>query len=313
MRKSKLRVFIAAISLSLAKASVIFAADTPPTPPSPPIPAAITPAPPAPAAPTPAPIPVPNLVWDSEMKEMSATNGQGAAEFTFYLTNLAPVEVVVNNVQTSCGCTVAKLPEQPWHVAPNASGHISVTVNLAGKMGTFTKQITANTSVGMKQVQVKITMPPPAPVVMEKMSEADRLRNQQLANANRQAVFQGDCIRCHYTPAQGKMGGDLYKAVCEVCHESPNRAAQVPDLHALKFPTNLDYWRHWIRNGRPGSMMPAFDSEQGGPLIPAQVTSLAEYLEKTITHAPPAPAPASTNAGISPIIPIKALAVPPAK
>lgn len=315
MRKSKLHLLIAAaIIFSFANLELARAVDNiPPTPPGAAPQPAIPPISPAPTAPpaaavAAAPIPVPNLVWDSELKEHNATNGEAAANFTFNLTNVAPIEIVIQNVQTSCGCTVAKLPSQPWHLAPGSNGQISVTVNLAGKMGTFVKQVTANTSVGMKQVQVKITMPPPpSPAAM---SPVERERNQQLSIADRQAVFKGTCGDCHYKPAQGKMGAELFTAACDICHGSKNRASMVPDLHALKFPTNLDYWRHWIRNGRPNSMMPAFDSEQGGPLIPVQVASLAEYLERTISHQvqPPAAAPTVTNAASIPT-----LTIPPAK
>ena len=34
----------------------------------------------------------------------------------------------------------------------------------------------------------------------------------------------------------------------------------VPDLHALKTPTNVEFWRIWIAHGKPGSLMPAFST-----------------------------------------------------
>ncbi|MEO6183335.1 MAG: DUF1573 domain-containing protein, partial [Verrucomicrobiota bacterium] len=77
-------------------------------------------APPAPAAPT-APV-VPALVFDSESKEYNAKPGEAKAIFTFSLTNVSAAEVIITNVSTSCGCTVAKLPSQPWHLAPGANG-----------------------------------------------------------------------------------------------------------------------------------------------------------------------------------------------
>jgi hypothetical protein len=41
-----------------------------------------------------------------------------------------------------------------------------------------------------------------------------------------------------------------------------------------------DYWLGWIRNGKEGSLMPAFDSRKGGPLTDEQVESLADYLSR---------------------------------
>ena len=53
----------------------------------------------------------------------------------------------------------------------------------------------------------------------------------------------------------------------------------VPDLHALKTPTNFEFWRIWIAHGKPGSLMPAFSTTDGGPLSDMQIASLASYLE----------------------------------
>jgi len=64
----------------------------------------------------------------------------------------------------------------------------------------------------------------------------------------------------------------------------------VPDLHAIKTPTNEDFWRTWITHGKPGSLMPAFSTMDGGPLNDMQIASLAAYLNATIpSHAPPSP------------------------
>src|SRR3954466_9493250 len=90
------------------------------------------------------------LTWDSEMKEYHAKVGESMAHFTFYLTNVSKEVVSVNSVHTSCGCTVAQLPEQPWRLAAGTNGPINVTVNLAGKSGTIVKSVTADTTAGIK-------------------------------------------------------------------------------------------------------------------------------------------------------------------
>src|SRR5207248_6180491 len=79
------------------------------------------------------------LAWESQTKETTVTNGTPEAYFTFNLTNISTADITIKDVHTSCGCTVAKLPEQPWTIAPGKSGEISVTMNLAGKMGTVPK------------------------------------------------------------------------------------------------------------------------------------------------------------------------------
>lgn len=117
------------------------------------------------------PIPQPPLenflTFDAQQKEVSVTNGTPAADFVFNLTNISSGEVIVNFVQTSCGCTVAKLPSTPWKLAPKEGGQISATMKLMGTApgGTRTKTLTVNTDKGNKTLFVKATVlagtPPP--------------------------------------------------------------------------------------------------------------------------------------------------------
>jgi len=93
----------------------------------------------------------------------------------------------------------------------------------------------------------------------------NRTRNQQAAALDRQAVFKGSCAACHAEPTVGKLGEELYRTGCAICHDAENRAAMVPDLRALKHQTGADGWRQWIADSRPGSMMPAFAKAHDGP------------------------------------------------
>ena len=121
------------------------------------------------------------------------------------------------------------------------------------------------------------------------MGANDRQTNQKLALADRQAVFKGDCAKCHVEPTVNKMGQQLFTAACGICHEGEHRASMVPDLRALPKEKNADYWRTWITYGRPGSLMPAFSKAEGGILDDAQIASLVSYLMTAIPAAPAAP------------------------
>src|SRR5215469_14774621 len=79
------------------------------------------------------------LAFDAQQKEVSVTNGTAQAQFVFNLTNISSGEVIINFVQTSCGCTVAKLPTTPWKLAPKEGGQISATMKLAGTPAGGTK------------------------------------------------------------------------------------------------------------------------------------------------------------------------------
>jgi mono/diheme cytochrome c family protein len=222
-----------------------------------------------------------NLVFDSTLKEFVAKQGDRTAEFDFAVTNTGPEQITINSVRASCGCTTPKLPALPWKIEPGASGSFHVTTDLAGKFGTFQKSVFMDTTEGPKLVYVKITMPAAVAGAAGLTGNVDaRTRNMQIAQADPQAIFRGECASCHSKPATGKKGEELFAAACAICHESDQRAVLVPDLHALKQTPNEAYWDAWIRNGKVGTMMPAFTQEKQGPLSNEQIESLVAFLVK---------------------------------
>jgi mono/diheme cytochrome c family protein len=218
------------------------------------------------------------LVWDSTSKETNAIADAGNAHFVFSFTNVSAGNVVILNVRTSCGCTTAQLPPLPWIIPAGTNGQIGANVNFAGKSGMLLKTVTVTSDKGFQTLMLKITILPP---VVPTQSEADRARALEMAKADRQAVFRGDCAICHVKPGEGKYSKTLYDAVCGICHEGKDRATMVPDLHNIKTPTNVDFWQTWIAHGRAGSLMPAFSTADGGPLSDMQIASLVQYLSAT--------------------------------
>ncbi|HXT11531.1 MAG TPA: c-type cytochrome [Candidatus Angelobacter sp.] len=230
------------------------------------------------------------LSFDAMEKSVTVSNGTPAAHFAFTLTNISSSDVTIQYVQTSCGCTVAKLPSTPWKLAPKEGGEISATMQLAGTPpgGTKIKTLTVHTDKGLKALYVKATVAAAPPAAMTGM---DRTNAQKIALADRQAVFKGDCFRCHGATAKDpfgrdKMGQSLYAAVCGVCHDAEHRASFVPDLHHLPVPTSAEFWKNWIAHGKPGTLMPAFAKQEGGVLTDEQIASLAQFLSATIPSHP---------------------------
>lgn len=239
-------------------------------------------------------VPIENfLSFDAQQKEVSVTFGTAQAHFVFNVTNISSGNVIINFVNSSCGCTVAKLPSTPWNLAPNEGGQISATMNLAGTPpgNSKTKTLTVSTDKGLKALFVKTTVQPAPP---RPMTQMDRTSNQKIAMANRQAIFTDpSCVQCHATPARDnagndKLGKELFAAVCSVCHEAQHQASFVPNLNHLPEPTNAQFWRNWIAQGKPGTLMPAFAKSQGGNLSDAQIESLVAYLTTTIPSKPTA-------------------------
>jgi mono/diheme cytochrome c family protein len=231
------------------------------------------------------------LAFDSLAKKYDATLADKTANFAFSITNTWTNEITIDRVKTSCGCTVASLPANPWHIPPGGSGEVKATVNLVGKgTGLLQKTITFYVSahqnfLGTRVAWVRVNIPPPpAP---EAMTAEQRKAAVDMAKADPQQIFKDPkCAECHVNQGKDAWGRRLYAADCGICHDSPNRASFVPDLHALKIPTSFTYWKAIIANGKPHTMMPAFLDTAGGPLTDEQVHSIAEYLNTTIpSHA----------------------------
>jgi hypothetical protein len=257
---------------------------------------------PPPAVPQPAPqpavvvqqppgiLPVSIIAWDAETIQTNVAAGTAEAHFTFNLTNISTENVTISGVGTTCGCTVAQLPSNPWVLAPGTNGQIHVTMNLAGKTGTVPKGVTVTSDKGIKSLTVITTILPGPPPTM-----SDREKNQHFAAIDRQLVLKGDCAKCHVEPAKGKVGQELFAAACAICHDAANRASAVPDLHALNHVNTPDMWKLWVSLGKPNTMMPAFAEISGGFLTEEQINSLVDYLSRTmhakIIQPPPAPVP----------------------
>lgn len=229
------------------------------------------------------------LAWDAEDRKYQAGPGELNVPFVFRYTNVSAGEVVIHAIRTSCGCTVLKNgPVLPHRLAPGDSDQLEVAMNLAGKSGTVVKTVVVDTSAGTKTLIVRAEIPaassPGGFKVPEAASKDDTRRAVGLAAAaaDRQAIFKGDCAKCHVEPATGKEGKDLYVASCGICHDAEHRASMVPDLKALTHPTTPEYWRTMIANGKPGTLMPAFAEEHGGNLTETQIASLVKHLAATI-------------------------------
>ena len=220
------------------------------------------------------------LLWEPTNHVYNAKAGDVSARFSFKVRNVAASEVVVDDVKTSCGCTVAQLPGKPWKLAPGETNHLEVLMDLRGKWGKFTKEITVLSSTAPATLTLEIDVPTNGPTNLMSPAMADRIWGQQLAGLDHQAVFKKDCVHCHLEPAFGKHGQQLYDVTCGICHEAKHRATMVPDLHALKTDIDTNYWRNWVTYGKAGTLMPGFAATLGGPLDDEQINSLVDYLRQ---------------------------------
>jgi mono/diheme cytochrome c family protein len=224
------------------------------------------------------------LVWSSDHLETNTTATQATADYVFGVTNVSDSEVVIEHAKPSCSCTTAKMPSEPWHLAPHTGGQMLVSVDLKGKMGTFDKTVGvyfADTNQPPKFLRVTVKMPD-----RKLMREA----NLKMAAADRQAVFKGDCATCHAEPAKTATGHALYRQACGICHDAKPRASFVPELRMINHPMDYEFWRTNIAHGHPGTLMPAFAKSEGGPLTDEQIDMLAKDCLKGMPYIPRSPA-----------------------
>ncbi len=101
------------------------------------------------------------LAWDAREKTYKAGPDDDTAAFTFNVTNVSPADVVIDSTATSCGCTVAELPADPWRLSPGGHGKLDVTMDLNGQTGTVEKEVMVFTSKGNVTLTVKAEIPEP--------------------------------------------------------------------------------------------------------------------------------------------------------
>jgi hypothetical protein len=99
------------------------------------------------------------LAWDAVSKEYRVRPGEKSAPFSFSLTNVSAQQIVIYGTETTCDCTVAKLPSQPWTLPSGGSGKIDATIDLSGKTGTVTNSFVVFTSQGNRRLKVKAILP----------------------------------------------------------------------------------------------------------------------------------------------------------
>ena len=217
------------------------------------------------------------LTWDAVAKAHNAMPGEQDIGFEFRFENKTGGEIRIKRADSSCGCTVARLPNIPWIITAGQKGGIPVTMDIRGKSGVITKTITIVTDKGIIPLKARVAIGN-TPNTLTKRSKEERAANLRAAAQNRQAIFQGKCADCHVKPTVGKRGKQLYATACGICHESKNRAPFVPDLRPLANGKDKQYWQQWTAQSKPNTLMPAFAKEHGGSLDENQIKTLVAYL-----------------------------------
>jgi len=177
-------------------------------------------------------------------------------EVEIELRNITGAPLSIENIDTSCGCTIANASE--GLIAPGETAKVRVTIDTRGKMGDISKELKLFTSEGS------------APHVLTLTGKVEHFGEGM---PDPSVIFKGDCASCHVGEnVEKKEGQVLYNSICFLCHKSGLRQEAAISVGL----SNV------IAVGIPGTSMPGFSKEAGGPLSLKQVESLADYVRDKI-------------------------------
>lgn len=184
----------------------------------------------------------------------------------YKLVNTGDDMLTISDVSTSCGCMATLLDKK--ELASGDTARLKVTLDPKGKgVGEIEKTvwITSNSR----------TNPYDSLTISANIQAVHATAMMTVKN-----IFTGDCRKCHVTKGEGKLGVDLFNADCLMCHTTSPKA-HAPHLGKLMGMSMHDSTVYrMIAEGKPGSNMPAYAKEHGGPLSHEQITSLVAMLRQ---------------------------------
>jgi hypothetical protein len=95
---------------------------------------------------------VAKLKFEEDLFDFGEVKEGTQVEHVFAFANVGKVPLVINDVKSTCGCTIPEWPEDP--IAPGESGEISVQFNSNGRTGEQSKPVTVFANTYPNQTQV---------------------------------------------------------------------------------------------------------------------------------------------------------------
>ena len=190
--------------------------------------------------------------------------------YHFYFENPTKTPIKDLELTTSCGCTT--LTPSGGAIPPGKELRIDMASDLTGKRGVIVKEIVANFDYGGSKTETTISLT----FKVQKNIAAHSDHNLQ------DVLFGPKCGACHAKPATGKMGRELFVAVCAFCHGENAQGAMANGFTHIKYYDLYDpeRIRAIIAEGTHAKDMPGFSQVRGGPLDSPQIDSLIDYFNE---------------------------------
>lgn len=185
----------------------------------------------------------------------------------FKVFNKGSAPLVIDNVITSCGCTVPTMDVKT--IDAGGTANLEVVMNTLLKQGVVTKEI---------QVFSNDPLTPKASVFVT--ADVEDL-HKQLTRAQRAKLFQGKCGLCHWKMGLALTGGDLFQADCGMCHGAKAQGGIGPALvpRDYSLPSVAKRVTQITSYGSKRHLsMPGFLVSAGGPLTDKEIESIVQYL-----------------------------------
>ena len=103
---------------------------------------------------------VPGIAFEEDFHDFGKLNEGEKVTYAFKFKNTGKAPLIINNVSTSCGCTVSSYPKKP--IKPGEGASIDISFDSEGKHGFQSKSITVNTNtqppVSTLRIQSQILM-----------------------------------------------------------------------------------------------------------------------------------------------------------
>ena len=103
----------------------------------------------------------PTITFDKTEHDFGTLLQGEVVTYSFHFTNTGNAPLLLSNVNTSCGCTVADFSREP--IAPGKDGYIKATYDSKGHHGFQTRSLTvvANTNPNQTVLRMKGTVQTP--------------------------------------------------------------------------------------------------------------------------------------------------------